>query len=305
MPRRAAVTIDLDSLYCYSRIYGLAEELEQDNRVYEVALPRFIAACERHNIRATLFAVGRDLGLGGNGAYLKELAARGHEIANHSLSHDYRLTRLSRGEMLVEVGEARQRLVEATGSEVLGFRAPGYNLNETLLAVLQDTGHRYDSSVFPCLPYYVAKAGALAWLKLRGRPSQSILCGPGVLAAPRGPYHASHRRYWRRGVGITELPISVTPGVSFPFLGSFLVLLGERRWPAFFRWLRAGSDRLVLEMHGLDWLAGPDDDLPKPLWNQPDVPVALEKKLSLFENMLASLTERYEIVPLRDMARGE
>ena len=66
----------------------------------------------------------------------------------------------------------------------VGFRAPGYDLSERVLDVLMAQGYRYDSSVFPSWPYYVAKAGVMAMMALVGRRSRSVLGDPRVLFAP-------------------------------------------------------------------------------------------------------------------------
>ncbi len=297
------ISIDLDSLYCYQRIYGLPTD-EADNRIYETGLSRFIDLMDEFGFKGTLFAVGRDLNMGDNAATLRRLSESGHEIANHSLNHDYRLSRMDRAEMTREVSEAKERLQDAVGREVAGFRAPGYNVNETLLDVIAGSGHLYDSSVFPCWPYYGAKAGALAWLRLRGRKSRSILGGPGVLAAPIRPYRPKANRYWRPGeTSLVELPISVDPIFRFPFLGHFIILMGESWFSRLFRLLRLGSGSLVLEFHGMDFMDGVADGLPKELLKQPDVAVSWERKEALFRHVFRRIRETREVRPLREMAQ--
>ena len=65
-------------------------------------------------------------------------------------------------------------IAEAAGAAPLGFRAPGYTINDALFEVLAELGMRYDSSVFPCPAYYAAKVAAISGYRLLGRRSHSI-----------------------------------------------------------------------------------------------------------------------------------
>lgn len=292
----AAISIDLDSLYCYHRLYSLPEDTS-DNLVYETGLERFVGLLDELGLKGTLFAVGRDLELGDNKRVLSHLAARGYEVANHSYSHDYRLTRLSDEAIRQDVLRGKEALEVAIGREVVGFRAPGYNINEPLMRALEETGHRYDSSLFPCTPYYLTKASVLAAMKLSGQSSHSILGAPQVLATPRGPYRPNPAKPWRRGTSrLIELPISTTPVLRLPALGSFLVLLGERFLSAFFSMLKADQPLIVVEFHGMDFLDGKGDGLNPALLKQPDVAVPWDKKQALFKRFLSALAENCEIV---------
>lgn len=303
MPR-ICISIDLDSLYCYQQIFGLPADMD-DNIVYERGLSRFAELMDEAGLVGTLFAVGRDLDMGDNAARLAGLARRGFEIGNHSANHDYRLTRLPRREMEDEVVGGRARLEAATGAPVVGFRAPGYTLNPTLLDVLVTSGHVYDSSVFPCVPYYGAKAAALALLRMGGKQSRSILGDPRVLAAPRVPYRLEPKSWWKADpVGsLWEFPIGVTPFFRFPFLGSFLILWGERKLPSLFNRLARTDDLLVAEFHGMDFLDGPGDGLDPALIRQPDMRVDWPTKRRLFRRLFSLVAEHGGALTLAQAAR--
>ncbi len=295
----ASVSIDLDSISCYRRIYGLEDKFD-DNMIYEVGLERFVELMDTAGLRGTLFVVGSDLDSGDNRRVLRSLAREGFEIANHTMNHDYRLTRLSPEQIKREVGEAKLKLESATGQQVVGFRAPGYNMNDTLAKAIFDTGHRYDTSVFPCLPYYGAKALVLSGMAVTGKKSNSILGGPQVLAAPTKPYRMG-RHYWRRGKGpLWELPISVTPGMRLPFLGSFITLWGEKHFNSYWRMMRHASPVLVLEMHGMDFIDGEWDGLDKELLNtQPDIKVPWNKKRELYLRLFERMAKERKVMTLR------
>ncbi len=101
--------------------------------------------------RATFFVVGRDVERWAPN--LRELARNGHEIALHGWDH-IPLKRSHPGELKSNLMKARERIVELTGFEVCGFRAPFFSLTkDTPWApeMLVEAGFRYSSSVLPAM----------------------------------------------------------------------------------------------------------------------------------------------------------
>ncbi len=110
------------------------------------------------NLRSTLFAVGKDLLEPGNAvSVLRDLVQKGHEVGNHSMSHRYDLTILPTSVQAEEVDKATDVITRCLGVPPRGFRAPGYNVNQQLIGLLEERNYCYDSSVFPCPLYYAAK----------------------------------------------------------------------------------------------------------------------------------------------------
>ncbi|HET6922361.1 MAG TPA: polysaccharide deacetylase family protein [Anaeromyxobacteraceae bacterium] len=263
--RLASLSIDLDALGHYFRIHGLAEpaaDRDAPDPVYTMGAARFGELASRLGVRGTVFCVGEALDRPGARAAVRALAEGGHEIANHSWSHDYRLWRRGRAEAAEEIRRGGEAVAEAAGRPARGFRAPGYALSPAILAALVDQGYRYDSSAFPAAPYWLAKAGVLAALRLAGRDSAAVLDRPRALLAPRVPYRPRRDEPYARGdLPIWELPV-LTGLASFPLVGTFAAALPG---PAL-RLLAAGARRrplLVLELHGLDLLDA--SDAPAPL----------------------------------------
>ncbi len=246
----AALSVDLDEIGCYAAIYGLEPPTPDAARaIYRFALPRLRRLFAELDVPATFFAIGADLDEE-NGAALRALIADGHEIANHSLSHLYDLTRRARDVVRREVAGGIEAIERATGARPVGFRAPGYTITDDVFEVLDDLGVEYDSSVFPCPPYYGLKAAAIRWIRLRGRRSHSVVDDPRVLAAPADPYRVG-RPYWRRGRGIVELPIGVTRGARLPYIGTTVALAGSLGARLLTRAI-AGRPLVSLELHGID-----------------------------------------------------
>ncbi|MGH7751195.1 MAG: polysaccharide deacetylase family protein, partial [Gemmatimonadales bacterium] len=218
-----SVSVDLDGIDCYYGIHGLGTPPALLRGVVLTrALPRFLELFARRRIPATFFVIGRDAEA--DGQAVRAAAAAGHEIANHSHTHPYRLLRLPANEMEHEVTRAHEVLSAAAGVAPVGFRSPGYMLSAELLALLSRLGYRYDSSMFPCWPYYAAKAAVMACMRLRGRRSASVLHGPRAMLCPPLPYRPDMSRPWRRGSApVVELPVAVTRGLRLPAIGTVLV----------------------------------------------------------------------------------
>ncbi len=279
--RLCAVSVDLDEIGHYRDLHGLARRARGGRAVYELALGRIAAFARTEGLPVTFFAVGQDLERAEAARRLGELGRAGHIVENHSWSHRYELRRLGRPRMQDEVVRAQQRIAEVTGRAPQGFRAPGYAVSDTLLDVLGEAGLRYDSSVFACPAYYLAKAWTLARMRLGGRSSRAVLDTPRVLVAPTRPYRPSRPWYRSGGSGLLELPIQVTPGLRLPVIGTSLVMGGRR----LARWLARrclGSPLVNLELHGIDFL-DQGDGLADLAPVQPDVRIGVGRKRAALE----------------------
>lgn len=286
-----SVSVDLDAIDCYHRIHALTETPSEPARfaVLRRALPRLGALFSRHGIKATFFTVARDLVDDPEGRrLLADLAKAGHEIASHTYSHPYDLVRLGQARIVDEIERAESTIAEACGLAPVGFRAPGYEISAELVDVLCSRGYRYDSSAFPAIPYYLAKAAVMGILRAAGRKSGSILGSPKVLVAPRTPYRPAPGSPYRRGdLPIMELPVTVTPLLRLHVIGTTLVLFPE--------WLRQklvsaalGTPHFNLELHGIDLVDGIEDGIsPALVARQPDLRVSLARKLAALEATLS------------------
>lgn len=268
--------MDLDEVHHYADIHGLGRRAALPGRaVYDLAIPRFEEWSRALGVPLTFFAVGQDAQRPANAAVLRRLVDQGHEVANHSLDHRYDLARLSEADMRRQVDDGALAIEAATGVRPTGFRAPGYVISDALVRVLEDLGVTYDSSVFPCPAYYAAKGAVLAWQRLGRRVSASIVDTPWVLSAPTVPYRLG-RPYHRRGGGLPELPIQVTPRLRLPFIGTSLTLAGKRGALWLTRQL-ASLEFVNLELHGVDLLEA-GDGLELLAAHQTDLRVSLARK---------------------------
>jgi polysaccharide deacetylase family protein (PEP-CTERM system associated) len=110
---------------------------------------RLLAIFEQFGVRGTFFVLGwvaerhRQL--------VRDIAARGHEIACHGYSHRL-VYEQSPEEFRDETIRSKHLLEDITGSAVLEYRAASYSIvRESLWAldILVELGFVYDSSIFP------------------------------------------------------------------------------------------------------------------------------------------------------------
>ncbi|WP_438036401.1 polysaccharide deacetylase family protein [Sorangium sp. So ce204] len=280
--RLAAVSIDLDEVPNYFAIHGLAVPERSGaaaalSAVYDTALPRIADFASSHGIPVTLFAIGRDLARPESAAALRALSDAGHAVENHSYGHRYDLSRLPRAAIALEVLLGAEAIAEAVGRRPTGFRAPGYTVSDALFDALDAVGVAFDSSVFPCPPYYAAKALAMGVQRVKGRGSSAILDTPRVLSAPRRPYRPGRPWYRRGGRRFVELPIQVTPGLRLPVIGTSVALAGAAGARLLAR-ACAGEALVNLELHGMDFLDR-SDGLEALAPFQPELRVPLGRRL--------------------------
>ena len=293
VPKVAAVNVDVDSLYLYYRIHGL-DEATASNAVWARGVPRFAELFDEVGVAATFFVVASDFERWSEAREVcAALVAAGHEIASHSHTHPYDLTRLSTEQIRDELVRSKDVLEEVSGTAVTGFRAPGYTITDDVLDELVSAGYAYDSSLFPSPPYYLAKAAVMGVMRLRGRESQSILDRPSIMWQRTTPHQ-------RRG--LAEFPVTVLPWTRAPFIGTSLLMMGHRGYTIARPMLR--RLRFVnLEFHGIDMCDLEEDGIDPVLLEQPDLHHPLSTKRDLFRQVLLDLRDGWGVRTLQALTR--
>lgn len=313
----ACVSVDLDAIVHYLGLHGLAtgQDLGDEVRhaVCRLALPRFLDLFGELGIRATFFTVGGDLGDGRSAAAIRRASVAGHEIGNHTQSHPYDLTRLSLEALQAEVEQGEAAILRVTGVRPKGFRAPGYAISARLLEILEVRGYAYDSSTFPAAPYYLVKACVMGALRLAGRPSRAMLDRLCVLGAPRlpyrpsslEPYRAAASRLGRSGAprALIELPLTVTPRMRLPFIGTSALLMPARILDLVYGQVRR-LPFVNFELHGIDLLDASDVELPSLSAVQRELNIPFEQKRARLFDLLARICSDFDVLPLGAVAQS-
>lgn len=270
MPGPQRLTIDLDGAWCYRAIHGFdvgsdAAQAAPDDDVLLQGLPRFLELCARLSAKATLFVVGRDLDNDRYADLVNAAVDAGHDVASHSFSHAYDLSRRSYDAARRDVDASVRAIVDVTGRAPAGFRAPGYNVSAALLDAVKDAGLSWSSSLLPSPAYFAARALVIARTALSGRRSASLL----------GDVRAFSSRRRRHKNGLAEFPLSAPWGI--PLTGTTLALLGDDAAAALVDAAADDAD-VSIEFHAADFVDG--RLLPE---GQPDRRVRLSDKLVRME----------------------
>lgn len=88
-----------------------------------------------------MYAIGRDLEDPFAYEGLRELAAAGHEIGNHTWNHHTDLGALAKDELRAEIIRTHERLLEAVGVTPRGFISPAWCYSGRLMALLNELGY--------------------------------------------------------------------------------------------------------------------------------------------------------------------
>jgi peptidoglycan/xylan/chitin deacetylase (PgdA/CDA1 family) len=167
-PPPATVHVDLDGAreVYEGRGWGWPHA---DDAIFESGMRACLDFFAENRITATLFVIARSVHDARQRPLLEMAVAQGHEIASHSLTHQY-LTDIDRVGKRREIAESRTLLEDELGVPVRGFRAPGYRIDRESLELLAEAGYAYDSSAFPTAVYAAALDSSVSALRLPHRP---------------------------------------------------------------------------------------------------------------------------------------
>ncbi len=195
-PPLNAFSVDVEEYFQVSVFDGRLPSVQREalpSRV-EDSVRKIADLLESAGARATWFCLG-DVAAK-HPTLIREIAARGHEIASHGMSHG-KLDRLGEAKARRELVDSRLLLEDVSGTSVRGFRAPSFSITRRNLWALDavlDAGYAYDSSIFPI-----------------GRPDY------GISGFPLAP----HRMTAPSGRSLIEFPMTVATcfGARMPVSG--------------------------------------------------------------------------------------
>jgi polysaccharide deacetylase family protein (PEP-CTERM system associated) len=110
---------------------------------------RLLDLLDERSIEATFFVLGWVAERRPN--LVREIAARGHELACHSYWHRL-IYKLQRQEFVEDTTRAKDVIEQIAGRKIFGYRAPSYSITSAstwALEALVEAGFTYDSSIFP------------------------------------------------------------------------------------------------------------------------------------------------------------
>ena len=285
--KTACINVDVDPLICYYAIHGIETSGITEDPVYINGIRRFIELFDKNSIKGTFFITAHGFNKE-NSEILREIVRSGHEIADHSFSHNYQLTRLPKDEIFQEIKKNKDFLEETAGIVCKGFRSPGYNSSADLISALKSVGYTYDSSLFPSISYYIAKWLLINLKKLAGHNSKSIISSFSDAFGRYTPEFIDKTvRDTKKNGTFVELPMTTLfPLANIPLIGTSIIA-----FPAFLldMMLKISKNRsfINIEAHGIDLCGAEESRHFDPLkGKQPDLVFSLERKIERFQHVI-------------------
>ncbi len=303
-----AVSIDVDSLSSIYKGQGLKHPGGYTYIELHTGLENIQQFFEKYHIKTTLFMVGNDFQLPANQTAIKSIIKDGHEPANHSMTHPQGFRWLDRDQKQEEISSMGDICESVTGIRPVGFRSPGWNIDDSTLPVLKNLGYRYDSSVFPTSLMPLMKFAHWASMSGQAKPNRTTMGMWRYMVAPISPYHTNQDSLSKKGEnGVIEFPVSVTPFLRLPFFATLLLKTGNSLYKTFYKNIKNTGLPIHFQMHLSDFV---DYSLPElydqipPVRQGTYVPQALatplKKKLEVFGMMLDLMTHDYNFITLQE-----
>jgi peptidoglycan-N-acetylglucosamine deacetylase len=285
----ATVSVDLDPVDLHLASLG-HRSLARDPLVYYAAVPRLLDLCARCGVRMTMFVVARDATA--HRSLLARVAAAGHEVASHSLTHPLGLARMTGEALRREFVESRWLLEKASSAPVVGFRAPQFDMNGRSLELLSRAGYAYDAS--GCPTPVLIETRIIQWIRLRD-PSAVLRLGALPFTWDRTP----HVRHFGDRT-LHEFPLSVTPWQRRPLHHSLRFSLGDARFERILDGFVRRDEELSYLLHGIDVLGMTEDRVDRRMAGESGMKLPLTTKLDRLERTLRAIALRFETLPFRD-----
>jgi hypothetical protein len=297
----ASLSLDLDNLWSYMKTHG-DKGWESFPSYLDIVVPRVLDFLEKRGLKITFFVVGQDAALQKNHNAIRSIAEAGHEIGNHSFSHEPWLHLYTEQQIESELSQTEEHIEKITGQKPTGFRGPGYSLSLSVLRVLARRGYKYDASTLPTFLGPLARAYYFMTTKLNPEEKKNRKLLFGELRDGLKPLRPYRWQVDGTNEGLIEIPVTTMPIFRIPFHVSYILYI-YRFSPVlartYFRFAmmlcRLTQTRPSLLLHPLDFLGG--DDI-KQLSFFPAMNLQNEEKIKLVSDILKIYSDYFTIVPM-------
>jgi hypothetical protein len=294
----ASLSLDLDNLWSYLKVRGDAD-WEALPSYLDVVVPRVLQFLDDLGLTITIFIVGQDAALPQHADLLRGITAAGHEVGNHSFSHEPWMHRYDDAQVLREVADAEDAIASVTGERPTGFRGPGYSLSPSTLQVLLERGYRYDAST---LPTFVGPLARAFYFRTSGLTKEQRRQREALFGAYRDGLRPVKPYTWALGdERLVELPVTTMPFARVPIHLSYVLhlhgispALARRYFDAALRLCRWTGVGPSILLHPLDFVDRRDADA---LAFFPGMELPAEAKLDVVGESLRLLADRFDVGP--------
>lgn len=289
--RNVSFHIDMDSPQKILEFWGvknISYSKDDLNRFYEISMSRAISLFEEYGIHITFFAVGEELECSEKARDLVKKAYRkGHEIANHTFSHTLSPTKLGREKLRDEIEKCSDVIKGLTGKNPVGFRAPGYDINGSILDILEELSFTYDSSAFWTILNPLWKCYRKIFYKNSGHSG----FGESGSRLPNMPYYPSRNNWQERGPyrGIIEVPLPRTKIFNMPFYNNFHLSMDKIYRRLDINMMK--SPYFVYLFHLIEFVDS-NDNIPKELYVHPNTKIGITDKLNIMRDTISRIVKK-------------
>ncbi|MEM7129380.1 MAG: polysaccharide deacetylase family protein [Chloroflexota bacterium] len=299
----ASLSIDLDDKWTYMKTHGDPAWSAYPS-YHEIAVPRILEFLQKRNLKITFFLVGQDAALEQNHDIFGDISRAGHEIANHSFSHEPWLHLYSEDEIDADLSQAEEHIERSTGVRPIGFRGPGFSCSENVLRVLARKGYQYDGSTLPNFLNPVARAYFLMTTKMSKEEREQR---KGLFGTFRDGLRPNKPYFWQLDTGdLLEIPVTTMPLFKIPIHASYILYLdmySPALAQAYFRFAMmlcriTGTEPSIL-LHPLDFLGCEDV---QELSFFPAMRVPREKKLAAVGRIFHQMTSSFTVMTMQEHA---
>ena len=146
-----AMTVDVEDYFHVSAFENTIAKADWEKRPLRVEhnTYRLLELFEKHGVKSTFFTLGWVAERCPN--LIKAIVDQGHELASHGYAHQ-RITEMSKDDFVTDVVKSKNILEQLSVTEVIGYRAPSFSLNDTNTWVYEkliELGFQYSSSTYP------------------------------------------------------------------------------------------------------------------------------------------------------------
>lgn len=297
-----AISVDTDPLDSFCQNMS-GEKVSEQGITYTKILPRYLDFFRKKRVKATFFIIGSQVKSQQHREILKRIVDEGHELANHTFSHLLGFSKLSFDIKQKEIAKCEEVIKKATGIKPIGFRTPGWDIDEQTMRILEKRGYLYDSSVFPTLYNPLS----LFWLSINTKNSKDYksMVNFKTSFAPLSPYHPDEKNICARGnFRIIESPANATPFLRIPFYGTFLFMSKSKKLFDFsLKNIALNKIPLNYALHSVE-LYDRDNDINDNRIKSiahPSISESLKNKMNMYNYIFDRFNERYKISSIKNL----
>lgn len=299
----ASLSLDLDNKWSYLMVHG-DEGWRSLPSYIDVVVPRFLALLEAHDLKITVFIVGKDAAVPEHRRALRSIVDGGHELGNHSHSHEPWMHRGTLEEIDREIGQAEQAIESATGVRPRGFRGPGYARSPDILNILARRGYRYDASV---LSTWIGPLARAYYMRSTQLPSDEKARRNELFGSFRDGFGPNGRHVVTTPSGpIAVMPVTTMPILRVPIHLSYVMHLRTYSREVARAYVRSalaackltGTEPSLL-LHPLDFIGA--SECPE-LQFFPGMQLSVDERIEMADYFLQAFRSSFTVLPLGEHA---